>query len=224
MLVYKNKMLNSLVKYNTYNVNKLFFGGHFYPYHITLWVSVSSYNLYWFIQNSYRFINLFYGFLLASSLWSFTEYWAHRVILHNIAYVHHKKHHVLPNKLSIINGPMSLVMLNWSLYYFILKLFVNQEIFLSIFIFLQLNYLLFEFTHLISHSYTGSNNIILNAKNYHKLHHIDENVNYNFVTPFWDYMFGTLSPKYDISFTELLFGYIPFYSFIIHKNPPLRKV
>jgi 2-hydroxy fatty acid dioxygenase len=204
-------------------INKLLFGGHFYPYHTTLWVSVSSYNLYCFIQNGYSYLNLFYGFLLATSLWSFTEYFAHRVLLHNIAYAHHKKHHVLPNKLSIINGPMSLVILNWGLYYFIFRLFVNEEIFLSIFIFLQLNYLVFEFTHLSSHSYTGSNNIILNAKNYHKLHHIDENVNYSFVTPFWDYIFGTLSPKYNISFTELIFGFIPFYSFIIHKNTLFEK-
>ena len=37
-------------------------------------------------------------------------------------------------------------------------------------------------------------------------------------TPFWDYLFGTLSPKYEVSFTELLFGFIPFYSFFIHKK------
>ena len=113
---------------------------------------------------------------------------------------------------------MSMVVLNWILYYFIFKLLVNPHIILSYYIFFPLNYLSFETTHLLSHSYNGSNNIILNAKQYHKLHHINENVNYSFVTPFWDYLFGTLSPNYKVSFTELLFGFIPFYSFFIHKK------
>ena len=81
-----------------------------------------------------------------------------------------------------------------------------------------LYYISFEITHSLSHSYTGSNNIILNAKYFHKLHHIDENTNYGFLTPFWDYMFGTLSSKYTVGFTELFFGFIPFYSFFIHKK------
>ena len=83
--------------------------------------------------------------------------------------------------------------------------------------YIGINYLLFEYTHLISHTYRGSNSIIMNTKLYHKLHHIDESVNYSFVTPFWDYLFGTLSSKYSVSFIELLFGFIPFYSFLIHR-------
>lgn len=209
---------NVIVKPLTSLTNKLLFGGHFYPYHITLWLCVSGYNLYRFVQNEYNYVDLFYGFLLASSIWSFTEYMFHRFLLHNILYTHHKKHHTYPNKLSIINTPMSMVVLNWILYYFIFKLLVNPHIISSYFIFFPLNYLSFETTHLLSHSYNGSNNIILNAKQYHKLHHINENVNYSFVTPFWDYMFGTLSPNYKVSITELLLGFIPFYSFFIHKK------
>ena len=99
------------------------------------------------------------------------------------------------------------------------NLFYNVKYFFHMYqIFSGINYLLFEFTHLLSHNYKGSNNIILNAKYYHKLHHSEENVNYNFVTPFWDYIFGTLSPKYNVSFLELLFGFIPFYSFFMHKK------
>jgi len=113
---------------------------------------------------------------------------------------------------------MSPFVFSWITLYYIFKLFKNQQIVLSIFIFIQLNYLVFEYVHLLTHNYKGLNNIILNAKYYHKLHHIDENVNYSFITPFWDYLFGTLSPKYDISFIELVFGFIPFYSFFIHKK------
>ena len=84
-------------------------------------------------------------------------------------------------------------------------------------IFFPLNYLAFEYIHLLSHGYTGKNNVICNAKQYHKLHHLDDKINFSFVTPFWDYLFGTLSSEYKINKWELYFGFIPFYSFIIHK-------
>lgn len=206
------------IKTLTSKLNKLVFGGHFYPYHLTFWLCVSSYNLYYFIQNGYSYVDLFYGFLLGSSTWGIGEYTFHRFLLHNILYIHHKKHHIYPTKLSIIHTPMLFTIFYYVILASILKNIVNIEIFNSINIFAPLNYLSFEFTHLFSHTYTGSNYIILNAKQYHKLHHIDNRVNYNFVTPFWDWLFGTLSPKYIPSFTELLFGFIPFYSFCIHKG------
>jgi sterol desaturase/sphingolipid hydroxylase (fatty acid hydroxylase superfamily) len=79
-----------------------------------------------------------------------------------------------------------------------------------------LYYLLFESVHLLSHNYRGTNNIIINAKQYHKLHHITETTNYGFLTPFWDYICGTLSPSYKINFIEIIFGFIPLYSFFMH--------
>jgi uncharacterized membrane protein YGL010W len=203
------------VKPLTSNINKLLFGGYFYPYHISFWIIYTIYNIYKHIS-IYNTIELFFGYILISTLWSFTEYIFHRFLLHNILYMHHKKHHIYPNKLSIINTPMSIVLINLLIYIFFLY---NFKYFLHMFrMFIGINYLSFEITHLVSHSYKGSNNILLNAKHYHKLHHIDENVNYSFITPFWDYIFGTLSPKWEVSFIELLFGFIPFYSFFIHKN------
>lgn len=233
-IVKKQDIIGQLIKYNyqidkvstkklTSYTNKLLFGGHFYPYSVTLWISISLYNLYYFIKNEYSYANLLYGFLLASTVWTFTEYIFHRFILHYLLYAHHKKHHIYPNKLSIINTPLSVVILNWFLYVFIFKLFVEHKIILSYYVFFPLNYVTFEIIHLLSHYYKGSNRIIRNAKYYHKLHHIDENINYNFVTPFWDYLFGTLSEKYKISNIELLFGYIPFYSFAVSSNNDSNK-
>ena len=212
------------VKLLTSMVNKLLFGGHFYPYNITFWLCVSGYKLYSFIQNEYSYVDLFYGFLLASYVSSFIEYSVHRFLFHNILYTHHKKHHTYPTKLSIINTPMCLSILNYILYCYIFNLFVNQQIMLSFEIFVPILFLEFEFIHLFSHIYNGSNKILLNAKYYHKLHHINDKLNYSFITPFWDYLFGTLSPKYEVSFTELLFGFIPFYSFFIHKNTYIKPM
>lgn len=225
-IIGKQKILSQMVsnEYDLPNVktkpltsylNKLLFGGHFYPYHITFWISFTIYNIYKYVL-LYDKLQLLFGLCFISSLWTFSEYMFHRHILHNILYKHHEKHHIFPNKRSIINTPMSMVIAT-TLFY--ICLFYNFKYCLHMFnMFFGFNYLSFEIIHMLSHSYKGSSNIILNAKHYHKLHHIDENVNYSFVTPFWDYMFGTLSSKYNISFTELLFGFIPFYSFVIHKK------
>jgi uncharacterized membrane protein YGL010W len=207
-----------IVKPLTSNLNKLLFGGHFFPYHISFWIIYTIYHVYKYIH-IYNTNEIFAGFILISALWSFTEYMFHRFLLHNILYKHHKKHHIYPNKLSIIHTPMSMVLLNKLFYVF---LFYNFKYYLYMFqMFIGVNYLSFEIIHLLSHSYKGSNNIIINAKHFHKLHHIDENVNYSFITSFWDYIFGTLSSKYKVSFLELLFGFIPFYSFFIHKKTEL---
>lgn len=66
--------------------------------------------------------------------------------------------------------------------YMTIHLYTNQKIETISLVFGPLYYISFEITHSLSHSYTGSNNIILNAKYFHKLHHIDENTNYGFHT------------------------------------------
>jgi sterol desaturase/sphingolipid hydroxylase (fatty acid hydroxylase superfamily) len=88
---------------------------------------------------------------------------------------------------------------------------------------LNLAFLAFEYIHLLSHSYIGNNAIILNAKNYHKQHHYSANTNYSFVTPFWDYWFNTLNSDYSASTAELLLGFLPFYSFMVHPLCAVKK-
>jgi uncharacterized membrane protein YGL010W len=224
-IVKKQNILTQLIKndYNkekvmtkplTSNMNKLLFGGHFFPYHITLWSSVSIYNIYSFFQTGSSSLELVYGFFYSSFIWGYCEYSIHRYLLHDYFYQHHKKHHTFPNKLSIMHIPMLLVVFKSIFHFSYLNFFVNLNILL---IFLPLYYISFEITHLLSHFYKGKNNVMLNAKYYHKLHHVHESTNFSFLMPFWDYFFGTLSPNYKVSFTELLFGFIPFYSFFIHQ-------
>ena len=171
-----------------------------------------------FIYNKYHICDLMYGCVFACTVWSFTEYMFHRYLLHTIFYSHHNKHHDYPNKKSIIHTPMLLVVLNWFLYVSLFQNILSIPVQTSYYIFFPMNYLAFEYTHLLSHSYVGNNNIILNAKQYHRLHHFTPNTNYSFVTPFWDYLFGTLNPYYSVSFSELLLGVIPFFSFMIHRH------
>jgi len=209
---------NVKTKSLTSNLNKLLFGGHFYPYHITFWLCVSGYNFYLSLVNGYVVVDYICYGILTLCICAINEYLFHRFLLHRVFHKHHIRHHIYPNKSSLINTPMTLIISLIGVTYMTIHLYTNQKIETISLVFGPLYYISFEITHSLSHSYTGSNNIILNAKYFHKLHHIDENTNYGFLTPFWDYMFGTLSSKYTVGFTELFFGFIPFYSFFIHKK------
>jgi 2-hydroxy fatty acid dioxygenase len=198
------------------NLSKFIFGSHFYPYHVGLWTFVSGYYTHVFLKNHYSVVSLLIGFLFSSTVWTFTEYAFHRFLLHEFFYHHHKKHHDFPNKKSIIHTPMFLVIANWFLYMSVFQRVLSYPLQISYYIFFPLNFLAFEYIHLLSHSYTGNNAIILNAKKYHKQHHYTANTNYSFVTPFWDYWFKTLNSEYSVSNAELLLGFLPFYSFMIH--------
>jgi len=118
---------------------------------------------------------------------------------------------------------MILVVLNWFVYMTIFKYILSRPLQVSYYIFFPLNYLAFEYTHLLSHRYTGNNNIILNAKYYHRQHHFTNNTNYSFMTPFWDFLLGTLNSEYSVSYSELLLGFLPFYSFMIHNSSDLQQ-
>lgn len=209
---------NVEIKSLTNSVIKLLFGGHFYPYHVSLLSSVSLYNLYYFVQTEHHYSVLITGFLLSSFLYSLIDYFAHRTLFHKYFYSHHKRHHIYPNKVSTIHSPMIIVTGSMYLTSVFISYISTDEYYRIIHIIAPIYYLLFETTHLLSHNYKGTNRIILNAKFFHKLHHVDENTNYGFITPFWDYLLGTLSPKYKMGVVELIFGFVPFYSFIIHTN------
>lgn len=67
-IIRKQKILSQLIindyQYDNVNVKpltsivtKLLFGGHFYPYHITLWLCVSGYNFYMSILNGYAVVD-----------------------------------------------------------------------------------------------------------------------------------------------------------------------
>ena len=237
-IIIKQNIISQLIQ-NNYNLNKIvikklsskfnrfIFGGHFFPYNLSLWLSVSLRNLYLCVKFGITFKNTLYGFLLASIIWSLSEYLFHGIFLHKLFYKFHEKHHIYPTKISTITNPMILVIITWIFYYNLLKIFVNTQILYVYGIFFPLYYLLIEFAHLYSHKYNGNNYIIQNIKEYHKLHHSNkQNENFCFTSPFWDYLFGSMNESYTITFIELLFGFIPLYSFTIRyfvNNKIIRK-
>jgi sterol desaturase/sphingolipid hydroxylase (fatty acid hydroxylase superfamily) len=197
---------------------RLLFGGHFYPYNFTLFAAGSSYHAYEFVRLDFNRTDLCGGFLIAGTMFTLVEYVFHRVVLHTMAYKHHEKHHVFPHKLSLLHIPMSMVVLAHGVSYYLAAQCTSLPILTSIEIFEPLFYLAFEVTHEVSHTKSGYNAIVDNAKTYHKLHHVHASTNYGFTTSFWDYVFGTLSPGVHVSFRELAFGFIPFWSFAVRPS------
>lgn len=192
-------------------VIRLLMGSFFYPYHVTVWLCVSGYHIYLSSFIKYNYMDyIWYGFLSAG-LYSILEYGIHRFALHRIFHNHHNKHHLHPTKTSLLFSPMVVILCMGGVVYYL----CSQKARPIIFTIGPLYYIAFELTHAFSHKYKGPNKILVNAKQFHKVHHINETTNYGFLTPFWDYIFGTLSPTYTVCVTELVLGFIPFYSFAI---------
>jgi sterol desaturase/sphingolipid hydroxylase (fatty acid hydroxylase superfamily) len=200
---------------------RFIFGAHFNT-QIFLGCGLSLSALVQLLRDDVSYAQLFYGFIYAGWIWSTIEYIFHAFILHILLYSHHKAHHTYPNKRSTIHVPMianaGTMLISWLTNYLITGSMVASYEYKMWLLWIPWYYLLFEFTHLWSHEYRGTNPVIKNAKYYHKLHHVDDKTNYGFVTPFWDYVFGTISPSYEISFAELMLGPFPFYAFALHSN------
>ena len=230
-VVYEQQLLPHILN-NTYviekrrkksvrnNIVRFIFGPHFNA-QICVWCGLSMSSLFQLLHDDVSCAQLFRGFIYIGWIWSTIEYIFHASILHILLYAHHKAHHTYPNKRSTIHVPMvanlGIWAIAWLTNYLSTGSCVASHGYNMFSLWFPLYYLLFEFTHLLSHEYRGTNPVIKNAKYYHKLHHMNETTNFSFVTPFWDYMFGTLSPSYEISFIDLMLGPFPFYSFALRK-------
>ena len=140
-------------------------------------------------------------FLISSLTYGFLEYGIHR-FLHLTKEKRHTTHHIqLKNSNDFISSfYKSFVLLGCILP------FINKFMF-----FLWVQYVFYEFTHDLIHHLDKKfwNRQIIH---YHMFHHYykDWNVNYGVTTPFWDYMFGTMSKyhKYKVNFL-IYFSWIP---------------
>lgn len=222
-IIYKNNIIEIIIT-NNYDLSKLnikpvssyltrlLFGSHFIPFHVLLWIAVIYYNILIVFENNYNYMDTLNGFILSSFIYSFIDYGFH-LFLHKVFYTHHKKHHDYPNKLSIIHNSMSVVVVLMYIMYNLLYCVIGSKSVCYLCIFGPMYYLLFEYVHLLSHTYTGKNRMLNNMKYFHKLHHIDSDTNYGFLTPFWDYMLNTLNSKYKINVIDIVFGFIPLLTF-----------
>lgn len=166
------------------------------------------YSVFWICVSVFHFVRV-YRSMNASSLvlygggngvlWTFNEYWIHRLVLHQYMYsIYHKIHHLYWNQ--------ALFSQQW---FIAVALFAYYRVFLhcfgetpthQMFVFVPLYYVMFEWVHFKTHDIKERRPVFLWVKYYHRLHHLDETRNYGITTPLWDWVFGTLHS--DVGFRE----------------------
>lgn len=151
-------------------------------------------------------------FLLSGLTYGFLEYTIHR-FLHVIKETKHRKHHEeLKNDDDFsASFQKSINMFNIVIFFKVLSYFVLEEIGTFVF-YLWIQYVLYEFTHDIIHRYK-----IPGIAKYHSIHHYcyKYRLNYGVTTPFWDYVFGTMS-DYNMRRVNFLIyvSWLPWFNFL----------
>ncbi len=94
---------------------------------------------------------------------------------------------------------------------------------------LYIQYLLYDFTHVLIHRNISNKNVLfIDFVRYHNVHHYIQqwNKNYGVLTPFWDYVFGTMSGSYRSRTTPLIYltcmPYFSFVNFLLFTNRSMK--
>jgi len=199
----------------------------------------SSYKWYFFyilLSSSFFFLHAYlklnisiYTFLICFFIiniyYTFAEYIIHRYFFHDILKNIHKKHHDEPKQYYRLFIPIKITLINEFILactsYLLSYYFCGNEIAVyPILLSARLSYLLFEFSHYVSHYYSYySKNFISyfipkRLVSFHQFHHIDDNYHFGFTTPFWDILFNTCKNRFDITEYPLCFLPISIISFI----------
>jgi len=120
-------------------------------------------------------------------LFSFAEYWVHRIGLH-VFFYHgaHQKHHIYPSGYTVFPiwySPFAAVVL-WLIFP------------LPIFVGLILGFVWFIYWHHVLHHFNLANfNLTRKYAIWHLRHHRLDTCNYGITLPIWDYMFGTFEKQ-----------------------------
>jgi len=195
-------------------ISRAIFGCYFYPQNVIFSLCFSGYNVLKLFTNDYNRYDLWVGFIVSSFVWTFIEYATHR-ILHAFFHKLHDKHHTRPSLVRYIHTPFFIHILYYCTVYQMFRFTMKPEHTAMLGIFGPLYYLMFEMTHLTAHTSNELLKPLAIAKQYHKIHHIEHNTNYGFTSPFWDWVFGTLSQQYTVTWYGLILGPLPFYTFAI---------
>lgn len=163
-------------------------------------------NIYFFILSVISLSGIYYiscffhfivFFIYSPFMWTFQEYWAHRLLMHHIEPIKktHFKHHMVPHNKNKIFIPifftMSFSVVNLTPIYYFLG-FKTTLINFSSWI---ICYFLFEFTHWSCHC-MPDNNYLKGPRIFHIIHHTKDYdnssvKNFGFTSASWDLLFDT---------------------------------
>lgn len=130
--------------------------------------------------------------ILGSIVYTFLEYWFHRIILHEILDMAHSNHHRWPRNLRIIATPILPVQLYDCIAVLILMYFLGRPAAYAINCGVAIGQIIMDSVHVAFHSHYRPW-YLESARSYHLHHHFStEDVAHGLTTPFWDMIFGTM--------------------------------
>jgi len=149
-------------------------------------------------------IGLFAGmglFAAGMLIWSFTEYLLHRFVFHYqpssrwgkwVHFVFHGVHHDYPrDSTRLVMAPVVSIPLAF-LFYFFFHALVGAVLVPPFFAGFIFGYLCYDMIHYATHHLPMHNRVGLWLKQYHALHHYqDDDLSYGVSSPLWDYVFHT---------------------------------
>lgn len=173
-----------------------------------------------FYQNGYSSLDYMTGYIGGGVIYTFIEYWFHRVILHRIIFkTAHIHHHNNPVKLKIIATPLLPV----QLYEFCLMLFLssfNTKLAVVCQLGISISQIIMDYLHLFIHS--KYNPWFLNcARHWHKHHHnkLNWDLGHGLTTRFWDVVFRTYPDETNTTLVWSVHARYPFTKYITIPLP-----
>ncbi|NVB42281.1 sterol desaturase family protein [Pseudenhygromyxa sp. WMMC2535] len=131
-------------------------------------------------------------------VWSFAEYWLHRVAFHyqglpRLHYIIHGYHHIYPNDLYRLVMPPGASAVPAGLFWGLAWLLFGYEVALPSFAGFAIGYLWYDMTHWWTHAGRARTRWGRMLRRHHMLHHFKDHEQYFGVSsPLWDYVFGTV--------------------------------
>ncbi len=135
-------------------------------------------------------------------VWSFTEYWVHRVPFHypaksalgkRLVYLYHGVHHDVPNdKRRLVMPPAGGVIVMAILWYGF-SLLIPSPWIEPFFAFFIVGYLIYDYLHYATHHFRMKSAPMVALTRHHLKHHFaSDKTNFGVSSPLWDWVFGTL--------------------------------
>lgn len=127
-----------------------------------------------------------------TALYTFIEYWFHRVILHEWLAGPHNNHHMKPRNLRIIATPILPVQVYGLMVMILFMYLFGRRISYAINCGIAIGQMTMDTVHVLFHS-NWRPWYLESARSYHLFHHFtDEEFAHGLTTSFWDMVFGTL--------------------------------
>lgn len=142
--------------------------------------------------------------LAGLGIWTFSEYWLHRLLFHwepdnavgrRMHFIIHGVHHDHPNdRMRLVMPPAASIPLA-ILFFLAFRLIFGDAAF-GIFGGFLIGYLVYDYTHYYVHHFVPKSQFGKRLREQHMRHHFqDHRFGYGVSSPFWDVVFGTLPKK-----------------------------